>query len=165
MLFELKNVFLSEGSEQQLSYKLDLSRVDVDGVYPFTSPVAVTACAKNRASLVTLTLGCDFDYSRSCDRCGEAFTRRVQMLFEHKLVQALADEGNDDYIETPDFTVELDEVVISDILLSLPQKNLCKTDCKGLCPQCGANLNLGACDCRSGSVDPRLAVLKQLMDD
>ena len=43
MLFELKNVFLSEGSEQQLSYKLDLSRVDVDGVYPFTSPVAVTA--------------------------------------------------------------------------------------------------------------------------
>ena len=74
------------------------------------------------------------------------------------------DEGNDDYIETPDFTVELDEVVITDILLNLPQKNLCKEDCKGLCPTCGVNLNTGSCACSGKTVDPRLEILKQLMD-
>ena len=164
MLFELKSVFLNEDCEQQLTYELDIADIDVDGVFPFTSPVAVTATARNRASLVTLTLACSYDYSRPCDRCGESFTRREEKVFVHKLAQTLADEGNDDYIETPDFTVELDEVVISDILLNLPQKNLCKEACKGLCPVCGQNLNLGTCSCSGESVDPRLAVLKQLMD-
>ena len=164
MLFELKSVFLNEDCQQQLKYELDISEIDVDGVFPFTSPVAVTATARNRASLVTLTLECAYDYSRSCDRCGEAFVRREQKTFEHRLAQTLVDGGNDDYIETPDFTVELDEVVVSDILLNLPQKNLCKPGCKGLCPNCGQNLNSGECGCGKQSVDPRLEVLKQLMN-
>ena len=147
MLFELKSVFLNEGLEQQLSYELDISEIDMDGVFPFTSPVAVTAIARNRAGLVTLTLHCGYDYTRSCDRCGEPFTRRENKTFVHDLAQTLVDEGNDDYIETP-----------------LPQKNLCKEDCKGLCPTCGVNLNTGSCACSGKTVDPRLEILKQLMD-
>jgi uncharacterized protein len=164
MLFELKSVFLNEGHEQQLHYLLDFTDIDIDGVFPFTSPVSVTATARNRAGLVTMTLDCSYDYTRCCDRCGEAFTRHEKKQFAHKLAQTLADEGNDDYIETPDFTVELDEVVVSDILLCLPQKNLCKEDCKGLCPVCGQNRNTADCCCEQKSVDPRLEILKQLMD-
>ena len=164
MLFELKSVFLNEGYEQTLNEEIDLSKIDIDGVFPFTSPVSVTAIARNRASLVTLTLLCSYDYTRSCDRCGEVFTLKEEKTFTHKLAQTLMDEGNDDYIETPDFTVELDETVISDILLNLPSKNLCKEDCKGLCPQCGKNLNGGACGCETKTVDPRMEILKQLMD-
>lgn len=164
MLFELKSVFLNEGLEQQLAYELDIAGIDIDGVFPFTSPVYVTAVAVNRASLVTLSLKCEYDYSRSCDRCGEPFVRRERKTFEHKLAQTLVDEGNDDYIETPDFTVELDEIVISDILLDLPQKNLCKEDCKGLCPVCGINRNRETCGCEGQVTDPRLEILKQLMD-
>ena len=164
MLFELKSVFLADGGSSEIRYEPDITDIDIDGIFPFTTPVAVTATAVNRASLVTLTLDCEYGYCRPCDRCGESFTRREEKVFVHKLAQTLADEGNDDYIETPDFTVELDEVVISDILLNLPQKNLCKEACKGLCPVCGQNLNLGTCSCSGESVDPRLAVLKQLMD-
>ena len=164
MLFELKSVFLNVGEEKELSYQLDISDIDIDGAFPFKSPVTVTATASNRASLVTLALNCRFDYQRSCDRCGEQCTVEQNMNFAHKLAQTLVDEGNDDYIETPDFTVELDEVVITDILLNLPQKNLCKEDCKGLCPTCGVNLNTGSCACNGKTVDPRLEILKQLMD-
>ena len=165
MLFELKTVFLNEDCEQQLNYEIDLSDIDIDGVFPFTSPVAVTATARNRAGIITLTLDCGYDYSRCCDRCGEQCTVEQNMNFAHKLAQTLVDEGNDDYIETPDFTIELDEVVISDILLSLPQKFLCSDDCRGLCPKCGKNLNLGDCGCDKREIDPRLAILKQLMED
>jgi len=42
-------------------------------------------------------------------------------------------------------------------------KPLCHADCKGLCPQCGANLNLESCTCENVQVDPRLAVLKNLL--
>lgn len=164
MLFELKSVFLTEGEEKQVKYKLDVAEIDIDGVFPFKTPVDVTATATNRASLVTLTLTCTFDYVRNCDRCGDEFMRKMEMSFTHKLAQTLVDDGNDDYIETPDFKLELDEIVISDILLSLPQKNLCKEDCKGLCQSCGKNLNEGECTCDKRQIDPRLEILKQFMD-
>ena len=45
------------------------------------------------------------------------------------------------------------------VLLNLPLKPVCRPDCKGLCPQCGANRNHGDCDCRATSIDPRLASL------
>lgn len=164
MLFELKSVFQNEGEEKKVNYKLDIADIDIDGVFPFRTPIDVTATAKNRASLVSLTIRACFSYSRSCDRCSTDFTRETDMLFEHKLAQTLVDDGNDDYIETPDFKLELDDIVISDILLSLPQKNLCKDDCKGLCQICGKNLNEGECSCDKREIDPRLEMLKQFMD-
>lgn len=164
MLFELKSVFQNEGEEKQVNYKLDIADIDIDGVFPFRTPIDVTATAKNRASLVSITIRACFSYSRSCDRCSTDFTREMDMLFEHKLAQTLVDDGNDDYIETPDFKLELDDIVISDILLSLPQKNLCKDDCKGLCQICGKNLNEGDCSCDKREIDPRLEMLKQFMD-
>ena len=163
MLFELKSVFQNEGEEKKVNYKLDIADIDIDGVFPFRTPIDVTATAKNRASLVSLTIRACFSYSRSCDRCSTDFTREMDMLFEHKLAQTLVDDGNDDYIETPDFKLELDEVVISDILLSLPQKNLCKEDCKGLCQSCGKNLNEGECGCQRKEIDPRLSALADLL--
>ena len=165
MLFELKSVFLNDGEEKELTYQLDISDIEINGAYPFKAPVTVNAAASNRASLVTLTLSCSFDYQRSCDRCGEECSTVQTPVFTHKLAQTLVDEGNDDYIETPDFSIELDEVVISDILLSLPQKFLCSEDCKGLCPKCGKNLNFGDCGCDKREIDPRLEILKQLMED
>lgn len=164
MLFELKSVFQNEGEVKQVNYKLDVADIDIDGVFPFKTPIDVTATAKNRASLVSVTIDCVFDYTRNCDRCSDEFTKHMKMSFTHNLAQTLVDDGNDDYIETPDFKLELDEIIISDVLLSLPQKNLCKSDCKGLCQQCGHNLNEGDCDCNKQKVDPRLEILKQLMD-
>jgi len=41
----------------------------------------------------------------------------------------------------------LEEVLREQVLLALPVQRLCREDCKGLCPSCGANLNQGACAC------------------
>ncbi|MBR3755030.1 MAG: DUF177 domain-containing protein, partial [Clostridia bacterium] len=57
-----------------------------------------------------------------------------------------------------------DELVTEDILLGLPTRHLCKEDCKGVCQYCGKNLNHDSCSC-SAPLDPRLAVLKQLLDN
>ena len=47
--------------------------------------------------------------------------------------------------------------------VAIPMKPLCTPDCKGLCPVCGANLNLETCTCERGRLDPRLEVLKGLL--
>ena len=59
--------------------------------------------------------------------------------------------------------LDLDELLTEDLLLDVPSKFLCSPDCKGLCPSCGKNLNHGDCDCQQDTVDPRLAILKELL--
>jgi uncharacterized protein len=51
------------------------------------------------------------------------------------------------------------DVLAEQVHLALPMKTLCREDCRGLCPTCGANLNLGSCGCRRTGTDPRLAPL------
>jgi len=58
--------------------------------------------------------------------------------------------------------VDLSELVRQLLVLHAPLRSLCRPDCKGICPQCGMNLNAGECDCETDEVDPRLAPLREL---
>jgi uncharacterized protein len=58
--------------------------------------------------------------------------------------------------------INTDHLLRENILLSLPVQPLCREDCRGLCPQCGANLNLGSCGCQAPVGDPRLHVLRKV---
>lgn len=164
MLLELKSVFLNEGTQKQVSYNLSMQEIEIDGFYPFKTPVEMIATAQNRAGLVSLVINANFTFTLPCARCFEETETCFKYAFTHKLVVSLEGDSDDDYIETPDYTLELDQLVKADILLELPSRILCKTDCKGLCPKCGYNLNTGNCGCDTKTVDPRLEILKQLID-
>jgi uncharacterized protein len=56
------------------------------------------------------------------------------------------------------------EMLREQFQLALPMKPLCAESCRGLCPECGANLNRAECGCRPTWVDPRLAPLKELLN-
>jgi uncharacterized protein len=58
--------------------------------------------------------------------------------------------------------VDLAPLVRETMILALPTKPLCREDCRGLCPRCGANRNGGECGCRQEWSDPRLEVLRDL---
>jgi len=59
----------------------------------------------------------------------------------------------------------LADVLSEQVLLSLPMKVICRSDCRGLCPSCGANLNHEECRCETHATDPRLAPLARLKQD
>jgi uncharacterized protein len=61
----------------------------------------------------------------------------------------------------PDEVVDLSEVVRQQLLLALPIAPRCREGCQGLCPSCGADLNMGRCACARDEVDPRLQSLQQ----
>lgn len=163
MLLDLKELFVSDGASKDVSYTLSLSDVEIAGEHPFNSPVEIHAHAENKAGMVTLELDTAFDYLTACDRCLVPIERRFEYRFNHKIIQNLEEDFNDDYIEAPDFTVDIDELISSDILLELPTKFLCRGDCQGLCQKCGHNLNLGDCGCDKMEIDPRLEALKELL--
>lgn len=59
--------------------------------------------------------------------------------------------------------LQLEDVVREQVLLALPGKTICRDDCKGLCADCGTNLNAGACDCsKRQTLDPRWNALAGL---
>ena len=63
-----------------------------------------------------------------------------------------------------DNLLDLTELVRQQILVSLPLRPLCRADCKGLCPECGKNLNEGPCGCPAAPEESPFSVLKSLLD-
>lgn len=59
-------------------------------------------------------------------------------------------------------SIDVDEIVKEQILLAVPARTLCQAECKGICPECGIDLNTGQCNCAAQEVDPRWAALKSL---
>jgi uncharacterized protein len=59
-------------------------------------------------------------------------------------------------------SIDVDEIVKEQILLAVPARTLCREDCKGICPQCGIDLNTEECSCTPNDIDPRWAALKNL---
>ncbi len=88
-----------------------------------------------------------------CDRCGEDFQQQINGRNSVYFVQreeSLPDEVPGD--ETRSFLpgqnhLDVTTEVIDAILLSIPMQNICKSDCKGLCINCGVNLNIENCSC------------------
>ena len=158
MFIELEPIFNNVGLKKEFIYSfcMDDSGVDV--------PVQVSGTVEKRAGVVTLTSDISFQDSVPCDRCLKPTPRAFQKQFTHVLTPTLNDADNDDFILIEDMHFDLDALLREDVLLALPTKVLCRADCKGLCPMCGADRNETACGCKK-PVDPRLAVLQELLSD
>ena len=76
-------------------------------------------------------------------------------------------EVEDDDLTTAyyrDEQIDLGQLVVEQFLLAIPMKPLCRESCRGLCPECGTNLNMSTCSCVRAWSDPRLDGLKSLLD-
>jgi len=106
----------------------------------------------------------------ACSRCLNPAAVKVDVPFheQFKPVDALSpedEESDEDTIEVVSDTLDLKPYVEDLWLLELPFVPMCSDDCKGLCSECGQNLNERECGCQRGSIDPRLAALKDLFKD
>lgn len=164
MLLQCRSLFMGEVKSLPIDTELDFSQVEHQGICPLPDPVRVVGAITVRAGVVQLSARAAFVYHGRCDRCLGAYERAYDVPLEHILVNTLEDEENDDYILLDQYQLDLADLTMADILLELPYKSLCCEDCRGLCPMCGKNLNEGLCGCSHKSVDPRLAVLGQLLE-
>ncbi len=60
--------------------------------------------------------------------------------------------------------IEVDSLIREELLLAAPYQVLCQQNCQGICPNCGVDRNVTACDCETAAVDPRWAGLKELVN-
>jgi uncharacterized protein len=109
-----------------------------------------------------------------CDRCLASSRAPLEIEFDTRFIPQSSAAGDAENVEllADDLglaayegdSVDVDELVHEQILLALPSRNLCREDCKGLCPKCGSDLNAGACSCEQGETDPRWAALADWKD-
>ncbi len=152
------------GAVLPFEFQLDLSGTEWNGARPFTRPIQVRGEVRNRAGAMELDARLDTVLSLTCDRCAKPFEREKTVEYETLLAFELANGENDDIVLlNQDGELELDELMREVFLLEMDTKNLCSQDCKGLCPGCGADLNVEPCRCRK-ELDPRWAKLARLLE-
>ncbi len=166
MFLDCKQLFEVEGTILPFDYEVSPGDAGLLSD-PHCRSIQIAGSARNTAGIVSLRFTATFVLSMPCDRCLSPVSRRNERTFAHTLVQKLENGDSDlrdQYVVVEDGGLDLDELALADIILSLPSKFLCSEDCKGLCPACGKNLNDGDCGCKTAEIDPRLGALKQLLD-
>lgn len=163
MVLNLRKIFVTDDYTIPIEYKLDLGDIDFGGVYALKKPVDIKGEVTSSAGVVALSMHITAWYCAPCDRCGLETETAIPFDIEYILATNTQNEDNDDIITVPDYQLDLDEIVRSDVLLHIPMKHLCKDDCKGICSKCGKNLNEGSCNCETKEIDPRLAALADLL--
>lgn len=110
---------------------------------------------------------------QSCGRCLEAFRESVDATFDIRYLPVTDNAGEPEReVEEDDLSdafyrdevIDLRQLMEEQFYLALPMKPLCRPDCKGLCPNCGTNLDDATCGCEVRWEDPRLAGLKALIN-
>jgi len=106
-----------------------------------------------------------------CSRCLEIFEYPLRLEIAEEFFPRLdvitglplkVPEENSPFTLDEKHILDLSEAVRQYALLSLPMKLVCRPDCAGLCPNCGANLNLRSCQCSAPTSDPRWVKLIEL---
>jgi uncharacterized protein len=99
-----------------------------------------------------------------CSRClsdfGQALTLELSELFVYPPSKA----SDPQLIISETGILDLEPIAREVFLLDIPIRPLCRFDCRGLCPQCGANRNEGECQHEEVQIDPRLELLRSLLN-
>ncbi len=160
MVIDLKPIKETIGARIPIAYSVDLSDVVPTAVLP----VAVSGAVVNRAGILLLHLEMDTTLHLTCDRCLDEFDQAQHVEYD-VCVADHSEEDCDEIIVCENDQLELDELVMTAFVLAQESKHLCKEDCKGLCQICGVNKNASTCSCEQDQIDPRLEILRKLLEE
>jgi uncharacterized protein len=151
----------------------EISLVAGDGKIVGRPALNLSATRAGEEILVRGTVKAEVQFE--CDRCLSEMVVPVTQSFDLLYLPAHqpGNAGEEHELTDDDLSIvyyqghvlNLDDLVREQVELTLPMTRICKEECKGLCPECGANLNEGQCACTDASIDPRWAALKGLKNN
>lgn len=134
----------------------------IGNVFGFPEPVSVEGEIANQSGNYFMTAVAQTRIVSDCARCGKEVVLPVRAEFEEVFTNTRPDD--DDMIFFRGTQIEPDDVIINNLLENLPEKFLCRADCKGLCPVCGRDRNTGECGCDPDTGDPRMEIFRKLAE-
>lgn len=148
---------------------VDFSFSDFEDLNSEFEYIKVHVCGEivNIGDVLEFTAKAYTSFKTICARC----TRPVEDSICVDISEVLKNVGDNDVSDDEDVvifsghTVDLGDIIRNNILLNMSTKYLCREDCKGLCPECGVDLNESQCDCGKDYIDPRMEGLKKLLEE
>jgi DUF177 domain-containing protein len=138
-----------------------------------TGPAEVSGSIKRERQMFKVEGRLKARIKIECDRCLQPIESPIESEFSLEYVTREQYESfqnaelSEEDLDVSTFdgeVIDIDEIVKEQLLLATPSQVVCQEDCKGLCSECGANLNEGDCGCQKTEIDPRWAGLKQMMN-
>ncbi|HEY8345872.1 MAG TPA: DUF177 domain-containing protein [Symbiobacteriaceae bacterium] len=174
MQVDVADIKQEAGSHKTVPLQVALEPVEVSGQsVVFPEPFRGSAEIWNAGDRLLVKAKLKGKAEVLCSRCLTSFETPLNISFDEEFVEGPQEavsprEDEEELIIASTYegdVIDLTDSIMDSILLELPMKPLCRPDCAGLCPTCGANLNAGPCGCgETGQVDPRLAALQKLLE-
>jgi len=135
-----------------------------DKDFIINSEIMVEGRIKNDYESFFVTGFIRFRATSECDRCLAKFEQDYEVEFTEEFAfKAKAD--NDDVFVIKETEADLSVAVVENIYVNIPGKLLCKSDCRGLCSDCGNNFNEKQCRCGEEKINPQFAKLAKLINN
>lgn len=165
MLVNLSNIFTRDETEKQLSAEFDFSAENVSYDATFEKPVAARLDFKKGINETFIELTVQATAVCTCARCLKLFERQFDFTRNFIVSPENLTETENEIPVDSNRNLDVEQLVLQELSLEIPSVLLCKEDCRGLCPVCGCPLEEN-CGCQLPKrVDPRLSILKQLLDN
>lgn len=132
----------------------------------FIDPINIKGIFRLTGDIINFDGTAKTTLNLACSRCLENFNYPIEIEIHEKFSKFNhEDDENSEIIMINNDKVDFSPVIETNTILSLPIKKLCSEDCKGLCSECGTNLNHSNCNCERNDVDPRLVKLREFFSN
>ncbi|MEW6278277.1 MAG: DUF177 domain-containing protein, partial [Candidatus Eremiobacterota bacterium] len=166
MLVNIADIKKGTGLWKNFSFQ---GQVHFDGL-ELTAPVSAEFKLTNAGSRILADGTVATTARLLCCRCAEPFEHPLTVEVQESFVPEDSREVPREDLQLEDLSIftyredrlEFDEILRQNLIAALPVKPLCRPDCRGLCDQCGQNLNQKACNCSGEEIDPRWGPLLKL---
>ncbi len=165
MKIDLQKLINATVDEIPFSGTIDLRKETFFGEHPFQFPVEYQGVITSQLDVLRCTGEIHTTYVTTCARCLKPLEVSVHVSVNMLLLQeAEGQEEEENVFLIAGNVLNPEDVFVPALLLEINMAYLCKPDCKGLCPHCGADRNETHCDCGGKQIDDRFAVLQKLLD-
>jgi len=171
MIISLSEIMTTMDKVVRINAPIELEQFDFQGVsYEFAQkdPVdlTITNLGDRRVMIegstnISLTLFC----SRCLKEIDFPMDITIQREVDFNLSEEQRTEGLDETNYIIGYNLDVDILIYDEVLIGFPMRLLCSEDCKGLCKNCGADLNENACDCDTTVYDPRMSVIRDIFNN
>jgi len=162
MLLDLREIIGVPGGRVRFDYEPDMSEAAFGSIVRIKKPSRAAGIVANSAGVLHFSANVDTVCACVCARCLKEFEYPVHKRITADLTEGGEGENPDGYFLQGD-KIDASEIIVTEFVLNMDERLLCREDCAGLCQKCGSDLNERQCSCKV-EIDPRLAVLGQLLD-
>ncbi|MDP4177418.1 MAG: DUF177 domain-containing protein [Bacillota bacterium] len=163
MTIDISDLLKKKSGEKKIDLIIEASDFKSDEFIKFNKPVHLSGILNLLGDIINFDGIIRTELELVCSRCNENFNQNIDIPIVEKFSNKEKDINVfDDIIYFNGDNIDITDVIQNNIIMTLPIKMLCMEDCKGLCQNCGTNLNFHSCNCSKDTIDPRLSKLKDL---